>query len=242
MPEVMDLRDVVEDVILSYEARIYGIESIFDATHFFEDSHEPISNIKEERERINTCLRDTLSMNEHLRKKDFDRMMEDILPAQEGEKEVRNLLKGYLDDQKEMALTLRESLGRFKDSLAKGEDKRIEEFHALTKEILAQQEERKKEVISKLKGFQREQQEMIARFNALLLKGKELRIRDIKEMLAEFKVQHKERIACKEERKREVHNMLADFKKERTEAAMNWQAIQTEKADKQIAASIPVKR
>ena len=220
MPKLVDLKEAVENVIFSYEIRIQGIESIFDTTQqTIEDFQEPAFNIRKEREKINTLLRDTLSMNEHLRKKDFDRMMDNILPIQENrEEEVRSLLKSYLDEQKEMAHIMRENLSRFKDSLVKGESKRIEEFQVLFKEILAQQEGRKKKITSRLKEFQKEQQEMMTKLETLLSKGKDLRIMDLKEMLEEFKSQQKKRMVRHEERKEEVQRMLADFKKERTEA------------------------
>ncbi|MEK7274265.1 MAG: hypothetical protein AAB110_03330 [Candidatus Desantisbacteria bacterium] len=220
MPKLVDLKEAVENVIFSYEIRIQGIESIFDTTQqTIEDFQEPAFNIRKEREKINTLLRDTLSMNEHLRKKDFDRMMDNILPIQENrEEEVRSLLKSYLDEQKEMAHIMRENLSRFKDSLVKGETKRIEEFQVLFKEILAQQEGRKKKITSRLKEFQKEQQEMMTKLETLLSKGKDLRIMDLKEMLEGFKNQHEKRMVRQEERRKEVQRMLADFKKERTEA------------------------
>ncbi len=150
-------------------------------------------------------------------------MMNSILSSQDGrEKEVRNLLKDYFSDQETMAKALRENLGKFKDALTRGEDGRVKEFQTFIREILAEQEERKKDVTSKLKGFQKEQQEMASRLKELLAKGRELRIRDIRLMLKEFKIQHKKRITNREERKGEVRHLLSGFKKERTEAAQKY--------------------
>jgi len=224
MSQVLDLKDVVEDIVTSYEAKIQSIASIFDTTHqIFEGFQDSFLDAKQEREKVNAELRENLARNESLRRKDFDNMMNSILSSQDGrEKEVRNLLKDYFSDQETMAKALRENLGKFKDALTRGEDGRVKEFQTFIREILAEQEERKKDVTSKLKGFQKEQQEMASRLKELLAKGRELRIRDIRLMLKEFNIQHKERITNREERKGEVRHLLSGFKKERTEAAQKY--------------------
>ena len=218
------MKDIVEDIVSSYEARIQSIGAIFDNTQqILEGFQDSFLDAKQEREKNNAELRESLAKNESLRKKDFDNMMQDILSTQdEREKEVRNLLKGYLNEQKKLAQTLRDNLAKVKDALARGEAGRVKEFQGIIKEILAKQDERKDEVTSKLKEFQKEQEEMAKRLKELLAKGRELRIRDLRLMLKEFKVQHKERIALREERKEEVRHLLSGFKKERTEAARKY--------------------
>lgn len=234
MSLVEELKSLTENIISSYESRIQSIEGIFDTTHqLLEGFQESFLDTKQEREKLSAELRENLAKNESLRKKDFDNMMQGILSIQdEREKEVRDLLKGYLNEQREMAHTLRDSLSKVKDALAKGEVQRVKEFQILIKDILARQEERKEEVTSKLKEFQKGQQEMAKRFKELLAKGSQLRIRDLKSMLREFKTQHKERIARQEERRDGVWSMLGDFKKERVEAAKNWQALQKKMAQR----------
>jgi molecular chaperone DnaK (HSP70) len=212
-------KNIVEDIVSSYEARIQIIGSIFDTTHqLLEGSRNSFLDTKQERAKINTQIRDILAKNEHLRRKDFDNMMQGILSNQdEREKGVRNLLEGYLNEQKKVAQTLRENLEKFRDFFARDEAQRVKEFQEMIKEILTKQDERKYEVTSKLKEFQKEQQEMAKRLKELLDKGRELRIKDLKLMLKEFKARHKERLACQEKRKKEVRSMLGDFKKERVE-------------------------
>jgi len=228
MPEVLDLKNAAENAVSSYETMIESVGVIFDTTHQIpDDFQEVFFDNKEEGRKINTELRDILAHNEHLRKKDFDSMTQGVLSAQEErEAEVKNLLKGYLNQQREMARTLRENLAKFKDALAKGDIQRVKEFQEMLKEVLANQDARKEEVSSKLKEFQKEQQEMAKRLKALLAKGGELRIKDLKEMLQEFRTQHKERLAHQIERRKEVNKMLDTFKQERKEAAKNWQVGQ----------------
>jgi len=228
MPLVEDIKDVVEDIIPSYESRVYSIGAVFDTTHqILQGFQDSFLDTKQEREKLNAELRENLAKNESLRRKDFDHMMQGILSTQnEREKEVRNLLNGYLNGQKEMAEALRENLKKFKSSLARGETGRVKDFRGIIKGILARQDERKEEVTSNLKEFQNEQQEMAKRLKEVLAKGNNLRIKDFKLMLKEFKTQHQERIARQEERREEVRSMLGGFEKERIEAAKNWQIVE----------------
>ena len=239
---VDDIKNIVENVISSYEARIQSIGAIFDSTHqLLEGFQDGLLDTRGEREKINAELRGNLAKNESLRKKDFDNMMQDILSAQDQrEKQVKSLLKNYLNEQREMANALGESLGNVKDALSKGEIQRIKEFQAAVTDILAKQEQRKQEVSSELKEFQKNQQEMAKRLKELLAKGGELRIKDLKSMLAEFKIQHKERIAQQKERKEEVQNMLGGFKQDRSEAAENWQGMQKKIAQKRVDSQVTV--
>ena len=211
------MKDIVENMVSSYEARIQSLGAISDTTQqILQGLQGSLLDTKQEREKIHAELRESLAQNKSLRRKDFDNMMQGILSMQdEREKEVRNLLNRYLNEQKEMAQTLRENLGKFRDSLSEGEAQRVKEFQEMIKEILAKQDERKNEVTFRLKEFQKEQQEMIKRLKGLLAKGRELRIRDLKSMLMEFKGQHEGRIAIQKERKGEVLSMLGDFKKKR---------------------------
>lgn len=228
MPLAEDMKHIVENIVTSYDARIQSIESIFDTTHqLLEGFHGSFLDTRQEREKLNAELRESLARNGSLRKKDFDNMMQGILSTQERrEKEVRNLLNIYVNEHKEMAQALRESLDKFKDFLAKGETQRVREFQEMIKQILAKQDQRRKGVTSKLKEFQKEQQEMAKRLKDLLVKGGALRIKDLKSMLKDFKAQHKERVAQREERREKVQSMLGDFKKENLGVAKNWRTIQ----------------
>jgi DNA-binding transcriptional MerR regulator len=125
-----------------------------------------------------------------------------------------------------MIHTLGDNLAKFKDALAGGEAQRVKEFQALIQEILAKQDERKNEVTSELKEFQKQQQELARTLKELLAKGKELRIKDLKRMLEEFQTRRQERIAGQGERRRDVRDMLDELLKERSAGAKNWQDMQ----------------
>jgi len=229
-----EMKDTVENIVSSYETRIGSISDIFDTTHqLLQGFQESFLDTRGEREKINTRLRESLAQIGSLRRKDFDLMMQGILSTQEErEKEVKGLLGSYFNEQKEMAQALRGNLSKAKDVLARGETQRVREFQGMLKENLAKQDERKNRIVSKLKDFQKEQQEMTTRFKELLSKGRELRIKDFKSMLKEFKAQQKRRIARRQERREEVQGMLGDFKKERIGAAKDWRAMQEKIAKK----------
>ena len=210
-----------EEIISSYEERLQSINSIFDNTQtVLGEFQESFSNTNHEREALKARLRDTLAKNESLRKKDFDIMMNAILLSQDDrERDVKSLLNSYLMEQKEMARQLREDLGTFKDGLNKDNIHRINEFHGMLKDILREQEERKAEVTARLKMFQKEQSELSCTLGELLLKGNELRIRDLKTMLRQFEAQSKERAARQRERREDVQIMLSVFRGKRRESA-----------------------
>lgn len=217
IPETLVLKNAAGKAVSSYETKVEGVGAFFDTAYqTLEDSQNAFFDNREEGRKINTELRDILSHNEHLRKKDFDSMTQGALSAQEErEMEVKNLLKGYLNQQREMARILRENLANFTDALAQGDVQRVKEFQEMIKEVIANQDVRKEEVSFKLKEFQKEQQEMARGLKTLLAKGRELRIKDLKEMLQKFKVRHKERLAQQMERGKEVNNMLGRIKRQK---------------------------
>jgi len=222
------LTNIAENIVAAYEARSRSTESLFAATHqILEGFQNSFFDTRQEREEINARLRESLSRNESLRKKDFDRMMQGILCAQEErERKVREELNGYLAEQREMIHTLGENLAGFKDALAGGEAQRLKEFQIWIQEVLARQDERKNQVTMELKEFQRQQQELARTLKALLAKGRELRIKDLKVMLGEFQCRRQDRHAGQEDRRQGVRDRLDDHLKARSAGTVNWQEMQ----------------
>jgi translation initiation factor 1 (eIF-1/SUI1) len=225
-PEPMD--HVTGNMVASFETSSQNIESLFDAAHqILEGFQNSFFDTRREREDINTQLRENLTANESLRRKDFDLMMQDILSAQEDrERHVREELNMYLADQREMIRSLGENMAKFKDALAGGEAQRVKEFQTLLQGILAAQDERKSKVTSELKEFQTQQQELAKTLKGLLAKGRELRIKDLKRMLGEFRSQRQERIIAQGERRKDVRDMLEESQKERSAGAKSRQELQ----------------
>ncbi len=215
MADSLNMTHVVEGIISCYEEKLQSISFIIGNTQMvLGEFQESMSHAKEEKEALNVRLRDILARNESLRKKDFDVMMNTILVSQDdGEREVRNLLHNYLDEQGEMARKLKGNLGTFKDDLNKDDIGRINEFRKMLKDILKKQEERKAEVAAKLRIFQKEQGELSRSLGELLSKGRDLRIKDLKAMLKQFEAQSRVRAAQRRERKEGVQTMLSAFRR-----------------------------
>ena len=223
-----EMKDLVDNIFTSYEARSRSIGSLFDTTHqILEGFQSSFIEARKERETINNQLRESLTENESLRRKDFDQMMRGILSIQEDrENHVREELNHYLVEQGEMVHMLGDSLATIKDTLAEGEAQRIKEFKSLIQEIIAKQDERKNEVTFKLKEFQKQQQELTRTLKELLAKGHELRIKDFKQMLGEFHERRQERIFVQKERRLDVCARLNELHKERAAAAKSLQDMQ----------------
>ena len=113
MITVEQMRDVTQDLISSYDARVDAIGTIIDNTY------QILEDFKDKREKLSAELKETLAKKESLRKKDFDGMMNGILLDQEKkEREIKQSMKNFLEDQKKQASEL-------KDALTKGEVERM---------------------------------------------------------------------------------------------------------------------
>lgn len=218
MAETMELKGIVEDIISSYESRIEGIGFAFDATKLvLNDFQKSVVEVKQETDKINSELRDVLAKNDHLRRKDFDAMMQSIFikPQAEKEEEVQRLLERYITEQKEIARELRDNFAKVKDLLAKDEIEKIKGLLRIVKGLISKQDMLKEELVSKLKELKQEGQERVTTVRALLKKGRELHISDFKQMLAHIRQGRQERISQGLERKEKVRKMLTQFRERR---------------------------
>lgn len=192
------IKEILNDVVSSYETRIklQNLQSIFDNTfQTIKDFQNSIINTKYEIDKTNIELRENLAKKQSLRRKDFDSMMNGFLSSYEEkeENEIKNLLNIYFKEQEEISQCLMENLIKVKESIAKNDVNQVREFYGAIKKIVINQEQRKNEVIFKLKEFQKEQQEVMKRLKGFLAKGEELRIGDFKEMLDGSKKQKADR-------------------------------------------------
>jgi len=218
-----DTKDFVEGIFSSYETRMQSVESLFETTNqILQGFQGSVFDTSQKREKISDQLKENLARNGSLRRKDFDNMMSVVSSYQDQqEQEVRDFSRNYLKEQSTLVQELRGNLRSFTDALAKGDAQRVKEFHTLITDVFARQEQRKNEVVSKLKEYQKDQQDTARMLNELLAKGRELRTRDLKSKLAEFKKGREERIANQEERRGQVKDMLGEFKAKRVAAEQN---------------------
>ena len=201
-----DMKRLAKEIVSSYESRISEVGIIIDNTY------RVLEDFKTKRNEMSNQIKETLAKGESLRKKDFDSMMEEILSHQEGrEKQVRDLLRTFLEEQKEMAQTI-------KKNLSEGEKVRINDFKKMLQDIQARHKAREKEVSMMLKEFQKEHKEMAESLRSLLDKGEAIRIKDFKEMLKNIR-------SRQVKREEEVRKKLDEFRKERQDMVSEWREL-----------------
>ena len=210
-----DMKRVAEEIVSSYQSRISTVAMIIGNTHQF------LEDFKNKRNEMSNHLKETLARQESLRKKDFDNMMKDILSHQdEREKQVRDLLKTFFEEQKEIAQVI-------KRNLAEGEKVRISDFKKMLEDIQARQKTRENEVSVMLKEFQTEYKEMAESLRSLLDKREAIRINEFKEMLKDIRSRQIERA-------KEVRTRLDEFRKERQDMASGWNRLTAVMAEKRV--------
>ncbi|MBU4362480.1 hypothetical protein KJ813_07480 [bacterium] len=201
-----DIKGLTNEVVFSYESRISEVGIIIDNTYRI------LEEFKTKRNEMSNQLKENLAKEGSLRKKDFDSMMVEILSRQdEREKQVKDLLRTFLEEQKEAAQTI-------KKNLAEGEKVRIIDFKKILQDIQARQKGGENEVNMMLKEFQKEHKEMAESLRTLLDKGEVLRIKDFKEMVKNIRSRQIERT-------NEVREKLDEFRKERQEMASEWHKL-----------------
>ena len=242
MIRALDSENLVDGVFRSYEARIQGVEGLLEtARNVLENFDNSILDARPEYDQISEQLRENLAQNGSLRKKDFDTMMRVMSEEQERKgREVRDLSKQYLDEQTQIVHELRGRLHDFTGALAEGEPAKVTEHHQAITDLFTKQQQRSSEVVTQLRESQQQQQETAGMLRDLLAKGRELRIQDLKLMLAEFGKQRRQRLAQQDqrragvqERREGIHDMLCEFRAQRVEVEQDRrsQAMNRQKGD-----------
>ena len=174
--ETKSLKSLVGGIIDSYEMRVKTVTTVMRQTI------QVLKDYQGQQEEMAEELKSILAKTEFLRKKDFDRMMEEMWGQRwKREKEIHNTLESFLREEREMIDELRKKLvepGRFM---------KIEDFMVLKERILNSQREREKKTNAILKSFHLEQGELSTVLRKLLSKGERVRIKDLKNMIRELR-------------------------------------------------------
>ncbi|MBU4345763.1 MAG: hypothetical protein KKH29_00365 [Candidatus Omnitrophica bacterium] len=203
---VDDMKRVAEEIVSSYQARISEVATLIDNTH------QLLEDFKTKRNEMSNQLKETLARQESLRKKDFDYMMQNVLSHQDKrEKEVKELLKTFFEEQKEVAEII-------KKSLTGAEKIRIDDFKKMLQDIQAKQRTRENEVSVTLKEFQTEYKEMAESLRSLLDKREAIRVSEFKVMLKDIRSRQIERAEV-------VRTRLDEFRKERQDGLLEWNRL-----------------
>ena len=217
----------VLDIITSYESRISTVEEFmstaYEATIASESS---FGALDEERERLKTSLQKALAKNCSLRRKDFNCLMERVLSESNGKREaieeergrLREKVKEYLNEQKELANCLREQIVKLAQEKAdkSGLDAVINNIRAAYEGTGQQLLAMLRDFQLHLDAFQGEQADINHKLQGLMERGESLSIEDLRQLEAAKACQ--DRKAERELRREEVERLLAHFKQQRQES------------------------
>ena len=156
LSETKNLSDLARDIVVSYDARVKVVGEIV------EDTYKTISDFRERREDMSKELREVLAKSESLRRKDFDRMMADVVLKQnEREEQVKKMLADFRKEEEMVAENMR-------SLLKKGDGIRIRDFKEMMAEIKKEQDRRVKEtstsVANELQNMREEVYKMLDNF------------------------------------------------------------------------------
>ncbi len=180
-----------ENIISSYENRIERIQTAFqssenitESSHFlFENVHNSLNELKKERDVLNTRLCESLARNGSLRKKDYNTMMSGILSVlDEKEKEAEKQFINFIEEQKQTAQSLKNSLLGIKDITSQDNCEKITIIKEQLSQISKLHEMRKETVMKTFLDFQYMQNKIMRCLENLLLKGDNILSADIKQI------------------------------------------------------------
>jgi len=201
-----DMKRLTQEIVSSYQSRASAIGMIVN------DTHQLLEDFRTRRNGMSNQLKEALAKEGSLRKKDFEKMMKDILSCQdEREQQVKDLLRTFFEEQKEIAEIV-------KKNLAAGENIRIDDFRKMLQDMQARQKARENEVSTTLKEFQREYREMAESLRNLLDKEVVIQIKDFKEALKNIRSRQIKRT-------KEVRAKPDDFRKEQQDVASEWHRL-----------------
>lgn len=185
----LNINGFFDNIITSYETRIQKIQTAFQSSEkitessysLFDNVHNSLTNLKKERDLLNSKLCETLAKNGSLRKKDYNTMMSGILDAlNEKEKVAESQFLLFIEAQKETAQSLKNSLLDIKDITSQDSSEKITIIKEHLYQISKLQEKRKETVMKTFMDFQQMHNRMMECLGNLLEKGEQILIQDIK--------------------------------------------------------------
>ena len=163
-----NLKNLAEEIIVSYDARVRLVGEIV------EDTHKTLDGFKEKRQEMSDNLREVLAKSESLRKKDFNAMMRDILLTQQKREEnVKKMLADFREEESQVAERLRELLKRgkelrladFKKTLVRIQHDQAGREANTGEQVRAELATMQSEVYKMLEAFKKEREAAVAEWN-----------------------------------------------------------------------------
>jgi hypothetical protein len=217
----------VLDLITSYESRIATVEELMTTAYQTTvTSDGSFDLLDEERERLKTGLQKTLARNCSLRRKDFNHLLEGMLSdsnnkrgaIEEERRRVREKVKEYLNEQKQLAKYLRQQLVELAQEKTdkSGLDAVIDNIRAMYKDKGQQLFSMLRDFQLHLEVFQKEQEEINRTLQRLVDRGESLSLENLRQL--EAGKAYQDRKANRELRREEVDRLLSHFRQQRQES------------------------
>jgi hypothetical protein len=150
------INTMMKDQLASWERGAKSITPILSAAALFLDANGAVETDKKQ-------LRETLSRNGNLRKKDFERMLTAVTgPGDNRTREIRLSLRDFLVSQQEMIGQLGGCFAQVRACVERGDVEKIKPVFARVREIIAQQEQVRRELESDLALQEKKHQEILA--------------------------------------------------------------------------------
>jgi DNA polymerase III delta prime subunit len=221
------MKDMVLDLINSYEHRVTTVESLIDSAYETTmDSDEWLSLAYERGQKLRAEIRETLVRNCSLRRKDFDAFASKVfsnidtkkMEIENQRKLTREILKAYLGRQKLLVIVLKQQLAEFS---MEGSNK--DSLELLLSDIKTSQKEEGEQTLAllrdmqfRLKTFRQELADLNDNLQRILKRGELLKLEDLRQLRSALA--NERRKAEKEARKEDVSRLLAHFNRERQES------------------------
>jgi len=171
MVSLEETKGPIRGIIDSYEMRVKTVSGLMSQTI------QVLKNYQQQQEKMTQELKNILAKTESLRKRDFDKIMEEMWgQRRKREKEIHQTLEIFLIEEKEMIDELRKLVNS-------EEVVKVKDFIVLKERILNHQRQREKRVSEILRSFHLEQEELSIVLKKLLLKGKRVKIKQFKNMV-----------------------------------------------------------
>jgi hypothetical protein len=191
METTLEVDVLIESLINSYETQISSIEAVIDKSDaitessfdLLNDFSSSLKNFRSERDIVNTQLRENLAKNGSLRKKDYNKMMEDILNMlDEKEREAGEYFYQYINFQKNMVKSMKKGILEIKDYIEQDNFDKIKAFRSELNKITQELESKKETVLQQFIEYQKTHQKIVESFKTLLTKGDKILVNDLKEV------------------------------------------------------------
>lgn len=201
-----DLKQFADALLDSYEMRVNTVNSLMG------QAYEALKCYQVEVQDMILRLRDNLAKAESLRKKDFDRMIEDVATRWRSHAaDTEQIFHSFQDQEKKM-------VDRLRILLLSGSSNGLEEVHEIRTDLSKKQKEREIKILHALKLLQVEQEELRTSLMSLLSKGESIRMKDFRMMLKALKAQQKEREGG-------LIRMIEDLNRVREGIQSRWRTI-----------------